>query len=152
MFGVNIAERIMARVTVEDCVGKVHDRFELVAIAGQRAKNIASGAEPTIDRKGEKDTVVALREIAADNVDIDRLREEIIGNNQRKSVFANIEEEEIEVDDEADLPENMFSGEMEGMSFDEEDDEEEDIDLSADIQDDMGDSDIVFEDEEEAHD
>ncbi len=68
----------MARVTIEDCLKKVEDRFELVGLAAQRARDIASGSELTIERNGEKDTVIALREIANGNVDIPTLREEYI--------------------------------------------------------------------------
>lgn len=74
----------MARVTVEDCIDKVRDRFELVAIAAQRTKNIASGAAVTLDKKGEKSTVVSLREIAAGTVDVDSLREDLVKNYQRQ--------------------------------------------------------------------
>lgn len=74
----------MARVTIEDCVVKVKDRFELVAVAAQRAKDIASGAAITIERKGEKDTVIALREIAEGTVDVETLREGLVKSYQKK--------------------------------------------------------------------
>ena len=74
----------MARVTIEDCLEKVDDRFELVALAAQRAKDIASGAEITIERKGEKDTVIALREIADENIDTSVLRTEIVESYQKE--------------------------------------------------------------------
>lgn len=73
----------MARVTVEDCVEKVEDRFELVALAAQRAKNIVAGAPLTIERNNEKDTVIALREIADENVDPVDLREDLVKSHQR---------------------------------------------------------------------
>lgn len=73
----------MARVTVEDCVDKVHDRFELVLLAGQRSKNIASGEPLTIERNNEKNTVLSLREIAAESVKVDGLRESLVRHNQR---------------------------------------------------------------------
>ena len=73
----------MARVTIEDCLDKVQDRFELVALASQRAKNISSGAEITIDRKGEKDTVISLREIAESTVSVADLKEGLISSYQR---------------------------------------------------------------------
>lgn len=68
----------MARVTVEDCVEKVEDRFELVALAARRAKSIASGAPLNIERNGEKNTVLALREIGDGLVDVQDLREELV--------------------------------------------------------------------------
>jgi DNA-directed RNA polymerase subunit omega len=74
----------MARVTIEDCLEKVDDRFELVAVAAQRARNIAAGAGLTIERKGEKDTVIALREIAEGTVEITNLREDLVKSNQKE--------------------------------------------------------------------
>ncbi len=73
----------MARITVEDCVKKVESRFELVALAAQRAKSIAGGAPLTIEREGEKDTVISLREIAMDKITIDALREDVVQANQK---------------------------------------------------------------------
>jgi DNA-directed RNA polymerase subunit omega len=73
----------MARVTVEDCISKVQDRFELVAVAAQRAKEISAGNNVTIERKGEKNTVLSLREIAADKVEVDSLREGIVKSFQK---------------------------------------------------------------------
>ena len=75
----------MARVTVEDC-DHVANRFELVILASQRAKQIASGAELTIERDNDKDSVVSLREIADQTIDIGKLREEIIQSFCRKQV------------------------------------------------------------------
>lgn len=75
----------MARVTVEDCVVVVPNRFELVALASRRAKDIASGTPLTIDRDNDKDAVVALREIADKTVDVDGLREELLLGLQRRA-------------------------------------------------------------------
>jgi len=61
----------MARVTVEDCLGNVLNRFELVLLASKRARQIAYGKEPMVDWAGDKCTVVALREIAAGKIDFD---------------------------------------------------------------------------------
>lgn len=74
----------MARVTIEDCLEKVEDRFELVALAGQRARNIASGAPLTIERKGEKDTVISLREIAEETVSTSQLKEDLTKAHQKE--------------------------------------------------------------------
>lgn len=68
----------MARVTVEDCVLQVPNRFDLVLIAAQRAKQITSGMPLTIDRDNDKDSVVSLREIADETIVLDDLRENII--------------------------------------------------------------------------
>lgn len=59
----------MARVTVEDCLEKVENRFELVLVASKRARQIATGAEPTVEWDNDKPTVVALRELAEDTIE-----------------------------------------------------------------------------------
>jgi DNA-directed RNA polymerase subunit omega len=68
----------MARVTVEDCIDKVSNRFELVLLAAHRARNIASGSPITVDRDNDKNPVVALREIAEQTVAPDDVREGLI--------------------------------------------------------------------------
>ncbi|WP_439110251.1 DNA-directed RNA polymerase subunit omega [Lentibacter sp.] len=72
----------MARVTVEDCVDKVPNRFELVMLASHRAREISAGASLTIDRDNDKNPVVALREIADETQTADSLRERLIESNQ----------------------------------------------------------------------
>jgi DNA-directed RNA polymerase subunit omega len=72
----------MARVTVEDCVDKVPNRFELVMLAAHRAREIASGGPLTIDRDNDKNPVVALREIAEETQGADDLRERLIESHQ----------------------------------------------------------------------
>jgi len=72
----------MARVTVEDCVDKVPNRFELVMLAAHRAREISAGAEITIDRDNDKNPVVSLREIADETQSADDLRERLIESNQ----------------------------------------------------------------------
>ena len=76
----------MARVTVEDCVDKVPNRFELVLLASQRARQISGGAELTIDRDRDKNPVVALREIAEETVKPQELEESLVGSLQRVQV------------------------------------------------------------------
>lgn len=61
----------MARVTVEDCLSQVENRFELVILSAKRARQVASGAEPTLDWENDKPTVMALRELAANTIDGD---------------------------------------------------------------------------------
>ncbi|OEJ69417.1 DNA-directed RNA polymerase subunit omega [Magnetovibrio blakemorei] len=73
----------MARVTVEDCVTKIPNRFELVMTAAQRARDISAGAELTMDRDNDKNPVVALREIADETVDYDVLQETLVKSLQR---------------------------------------------------------------------
>lgn len=72
----------MARITVEDCMEVVQNRFELVALASQRARGISSGAPITVDRDNDKDAVVALREIADGTVSLDALKEILVQSSQ----------------------------------------------------------------------
>ena len=73
----------MARVTVEDCIIKIPNRFDLVMLAAQRARDVASGAPLTIDRDNDKNPVVALREIAEETVDLDALGNSLIQDLQK---------------------------------------------------------------------
>jgi DNA-directed RNA polymerase subunit omega len=88
----------MARVTVEDCVDKVPNRFQLVLLASQRARSISSGEALTIDRDNDKNPVVALREIADETIPADVLEEELISGMQK-----HIEVDEPEEDNMAAL-------------------------------------------------
>ena len=72
----------MARVTVEDCIDKVDNRFELVLLASHRARMISSGSPLTVDRDNDKNPVVALREIAEETQQVDDLRERMIESSQ----------------------------------------------------------------------
>lgn len=76
----------MARVTVEDCVDKIPNRFDLVLLAAQRARQISGGAELTLDRDRDKNPVVALREIAEESVLPDELHESLVVNLQKVQV------------------------------------------------------------------
>lgn len=115
----------MARVTVEDCIDKVTNRFELVMVAAQRARKIGSGAALQVERDNDKNTVVALREIASDKVAVPDLKEELVKSHQRVMAYD---------DDEADI--DLMDGEEEwnamasrpkeeGMYADDEIDEDE---------------------------
>jgi len=73
----------MARVTVEDCIDKVENRFELVLLASHRARQIAQGQQITIDRDNDKNPVVALREIADETLSPDDLKEDLIHSLQK---------------------------------------------------------------------
>ena len=73
----------MARVTVEDCIDKVDNRFELVLLASHRARQISQGASITIDRDNDKNPVVALREIADETLSPDDLKEDLIHSLQK---------------------------------------------------------------------
>jgi DNA-directed RNA polymerase subunit omega len=85
----------MARVTVEDCVDKIPNRFDLVLLAAQRARQISSGADLTIDRDRDKNPVVALREIADETVRPGNLKEAVIGALQKVRVDEEDETEEL---------------------------------------------------------
>ena len=74
----------MARVTVEDCVLQVPNRFQLVMLAAQRAREISAGSQLTIDRDNDKNPVVALREIADTTVNLDSLADSIVKGLQRQ--------------------------------------------------------------------
>ena len=73
----------MARVTVEDCVERIPNRFELVMLAAKRSREIASGSSLTVERDNDKNPVVALREIADETVPLDDLREELVRGLQK---------------------------------------------------------------------
>lgn len=92
----------MARVTVEDCVVHIPNRFDLVLEAAYRAKQIASGAPLTVDRDNDKNAVVALREIADQTVDLDELHEHTVNQFSKVSQsFDRIDETEEEGKNEA---------------------------------------------------
>lgn len=83
----------MARVTVEDCIDKVSNRFELVLLAGHRARNIAAGAPITIERDNDKNPVVSLREIADEAVSAEDIKEDLIHSMQK---YVEVDEPEAE--------------------------------------------------------
>ncbi|ESY82004.1 DNA-directed RNA polymerase subunit omega [Mesorhizobium australicum] len=85
----------MARVTVEDCIDKVDNRFELVLLAGHRARQISQGAQITVPRDNDKNPVIALREIADETLSPDDLKEDLIHSLQK-----HVEVDEPEVDGE----------------------------------------------------
>ncbi len=83
----------MARVTVEDCIQRVPNRFSLVLLAAHRARAVSAGAELMVDRDNDKNPVVALREIADDVVESEELRETLIGSLQQVDERSEAEEE-----------------------------------------------------------
>ena len=111
----------MARVTVEDCIDKVLNRFELVMVASQRARKIGSGAPMTVDRDNDKNPVVALREIAEETVDVEELKEDLIRNNQRV----------IAIDDDGEDVIDMMEGEEEWGSMNNAEAEAENAEVAA---------------------
>jgi DNA-directed RNA polymerase subunit omega len=118
----------MARVTVEDCVVKVPNRFELVLLAAQRAREISSGAPLSIDRDDDKNPVVALREIADETVALDHLKSSVVRGMQK-----HVEIDEPEESHELELDTALFGiGAPAGALMDEELDTEVDAEDAED--------------------
>ena len=87
----------MARITVEDCVDKIPSRFELVIVASQRARELHSGETPTIDKDNDKNTVIALREIADITIPIEKMKENVIEGFQKVTI-SDEEDENLEIE------------------------------------------------------
>lgn len=87
----------MARITVEDCVVKVPNRFDLVVMAAQRSRQISAGEPLTIDRDNDKNPVIALRELADSTIDREELRESVIRGLQRHVEMDEPEDDEMEL-------------------------------------------------------
>ena len=100
----------MARVTVEDCIDKVESPYELVLVAKERATQLNAGTEPTLDRDNDKNTVIALREIAEENVKVQDLTESAV-YKLRKHV-EQIEDNEETDEDVGDDFESLYKGEI----------------------------------------
>lgn len=90
----------MARVTVEDCITKVDNHFELVLLAAQRARNISAGSKSTLPQEDDKNPVLALREIAAETVQTEDLRHQLVKSLQRHG------DQDLLGDDNDDLPDD----------------------------------------------
>jgi len=101
----------MARVTVEDCVEKIPNRFELVMVAAQRSRDVAAGSQLTVDRDNDKNPVVALREIAEAKIDIDDIRGTMVRNLQK-----HVEIDEPEEEEPMDMMAAALSGEVFGIA------------------------------------
>jgi DNA-directed RNA polymerase subunit omega len=110
----------MARVTVEDCIDKVENRFELVLLAGHRARQVSQGAPITVERDNDKNPVVALREIAEETLSPGDLKEDLIHSLQK---HVEIDEPEAEGQEIADQTEGAAAsaaadGEEDTIAFD----------------------------------
>mgnify|MGYP000673913819 CR=1 FL=1 len=125
----------MARVTVQDCVTNIPNRFKLVIMAGQRARELSSGAKPTIAKGNDKNPVVALREIAAKSISLEELEEKVVHNFQYY-VPAEENDEDIEedTDNEAMWSMQMAELEREMGALDDEEDDDEDLETSLEIE------------------
>ena len=110
----------MARVTVEDCVEKVPNRFDLVMLAGHRSRNITAGAPLTVDRDNDKNPVVALREIADGTIGVEETHDSLIRSMQRHVEIDEPEEEDtlelmagaVMAAEQADPSQNINKGEL----------------------------------------
>lgn len=147
----------MARVTVEDCIDKIPNRYELLMVAAQRAKDIAAGAPLTVDRDNDKNSVVALREIADETISIEELQKSLVMGLQKYVEVEEPEEEEMEImaaekelsdlDEQftgllpqAEIDDNMqvHGGDDDALDLDADVDSDTDTDADADFGDDMG--------------
>ena len=138
----------MARVTVEDCIDKIPNRYELLMVAAQRAKDISAGSPITLPRDNDKNPVVALREIAENTVNIEDLQKSLVMGLQKYVEVEEPEEEELEImaaeKELVDLDE-QFSGllldsdvnNMQVVDEDGEVDSDVDLDLASDSDDDI---------------
>lgn len=124
----------MARVTVEDCITKIPNRFELVMVAAQRAKDISSGAKLTVEKDNDKNGVVALREIAEDTISVEDIQKSLVTSMQKYTEIQETEEEELEIiaaeKELADLDEEFLNTAIEDTAVDAQvknDDEDFDI-------------------------
>ena len=108
----------MARVTVEDCIDKVDNRFELVLLAGHRARQISQGAMITVPRDNDKNPVVALREIADETLSPDDLKEDLIHSLQKHVEVDEPESDAAEIADQTEAAAGEAQSEEEGVTFD----------------------------------
>ncbi|WP_311032533.1 DNA-directed RNA polymerase subunit omega [Mesorhizobium koreense] len=108
----------MARVTVEDCIDKVDNRFELVLLAGHRARLLSQGAPLTIDRDNDKNPVVALREIADETLSPGDLKEDLIHSLQKHVEIDEPESDAAEIVDQSEAAVGEAQNEEEGIAFD----------------------------------
>jgi DNA-directed RNA polymerase subunit omega len=124
----------MARVTVEDCVQKIPNRFDLVMLAAQRAREILAGSQLTIDRDNDKNPVVALREIADETVNLDNLSNNLVTGLQR-----HIENDEPEEDGAGfGAGTGDLLAEMQQAQISQDDAEDADMSIDGEFEDDAG--------------
>jgi DNA-directed RNA polymerase subunit omega len=109
----------MARVTVEDCIDKVPNRFELVLLAAHRARMVSKGAQITVERDNDKNPVVALREIADESIDPDDLGEDLVHSMQKQVEIDEPESSEVPlISASDDLPVMVETPEETGDEYD----------------------------------
>ncbi|MBQ7632583.1 MAG: DNA-directed RNA polymerase subunit omega [Alphaproteobacteria bacterium] len=135
----------MARVTVEDCIDKIPNRYDLVLVAAQRAKDIEAGSPIQVSRDNDKNSVIALREISENRVSIEDLQESLVKNQQKLVEIQEPEDEEVEIiSAEKELAEldAQFSSDMISdedlnnvMQIHDGSDDDDNLDLDSDVDD-----------------
>ena len=127
----------MARITVEDCIDKFSSRFELVLVASQRARKLHSGEEPTIERDNDKNTVIALREIADSTISKEEIKENLIQEYQTISIS----------DEEQENQELQLPSETDKLSEDTEEMSKENLDTKIEVEQEM--NELVSQEDDE---
>ncbi len=122
----------MARITVEDCIDKFPSRFELVLVASNRARKLHSGDEPTVDKDNDKNTVIALREIADQTITTDKLKNDLIEEYQTATLSEDEDLEEIESENIDNPNDASLIDESEKINEDDKNDISEEVDKSHD--------------------
>ena len=130
----------MARITVEDCIEKFESRFELVLVASNRARKLHSGENPTVERDNDKNTVIALREIAGESISVDQMKNDLVEEYQTVSPQNDNEEElsldytddNVKVDDKNNY-EDVVENEELNSSLNSDEQTSEEIDLDPNI-------------------
>lgn len=144
----------MARVTVEDCVEKIPNRYELLMVAAQRAKDISAGAPITVSKDNDKNPVIALREIAEGTVNIEELQKSLVLGLQKYVEVEEPEEEELEIlaaeKELADLDEQFSAVALDAADVDDAmqiHDSGDDLDLDGDADSDLSLDDDMLDDD-----
>ncbi len=106
----------MARITVEDCIDKFDSRFELVLVASNRARKLHSGEQPTVEKDNDKNTVIALREIADETISVDQFKLSLVEEYQSTSP---IDDEELALDSDDDIEDQEADSEINSEVTDE---------------------------------
>lgn len=114
----------MARVTVEDCILNVPNRFELVLLSAKRAREISAGAPITVARDNDKNAVVSLREISENSIDLEALRDRLAKNMRRFDPLQDFKSPEESIQESEADESLLLSEQIEGSLFDEEDDDD----------------------------
>ena len=122
----------MARITVEDCIDKFPSRFELVLVASNRARKLHSGDEPTVDKDNDKNTVIALREIADQTITTDKLKNDLVEEYQTATLSEDEDLEEIESENIDNPQDASLIDESEKINEDDKNDISEEVDKSHD--------------------